>query len=170
MHITQITDFAHQRFRYRKEGSAPSKACGTCYEFTATPVGPTIQTFQGLSNVGSLSKLFVKLHPEDKLRRLVWQEIQLLSYFSEVDRQALRELHNDDNFLDTLVRFHSYECQISGSRAWSGGMAITPISLSEELAKRTVPARLSWLADYYQDYDRLLNGKFYILPLPHLAL
>lgn len=112
-----------------------------------------------VSSVESLSNLFMELKPGDQLRKLVWQEMQLLSYFSQVDREVFRDLHRDDRFLSTVVQFHALQCRRSGSRAWSGGMAIAPISLSDELAKRIVPANHAPLADYFQDYDRFLNGE-----------
>ncbi|EGG09324.1 uncharacterized protein MELLADRAFT_104276 [Melampsora larici-populina 98AG31] len=84
-------------------------------------------------------------------------EMQLLSYFTQVDREVFRNLHRDDEFLNTIVQFHALECQRAGSRGWLGSLADTPVLLSNELADRIVPANLWPLADYYQDYDRLLN-------------
>ncbi|EGG10055.1 uncharacterized protein MELLADRAFT_103389 [Melampsora larici-populina 98AG31] len=111
-----------------------------------------------IPSVESLSRLFRELPAKDTLRRLVWQEMQLLNYFSQVDRQAFRNLHLDDESLSSIVRAHSFDSKRAGGTAWYGGMTIEPISLSDELANRIVPAKLSPLADYYQDYDRLLNG------------
>ncbi|EGF98689.1 uncharacterized protein MELLADRAFT_69141 [Melampsora larici-populina 98AG31] len=110
-----------------------------------------------IPRVETLSKLFKELRADDKLRRLIWQEMQLLSYFSPVDRKAFRDLHLDDTFLRAIVRAHSIESKRTGGKAWYGGMSMGEISLSDELADRIVPAKLSPLADYYQDYDRLLN-------------
>lgn len=124
------------------------------------PIELQIGILQQVPHVESLGKFYATLDTTDQLRETIWQEILLLSYFSQVDREVFRNLHRDpkyDKFLHAVVRSHSFDCQEAGSRAWSGGMTIVPISLSDELAKRIVPPKLSWLADYYQDYDRLLN-------------
>ncbi|EGG09326.1 uncharacterized protein MELLADRAFT_104273 [Melampsora larici-populina 98AG31] len=124
------------------------------------PIELQLGILKQVPHIESLSKLFMTLKPTDQLREMVWQEIQLLTYFSQVDREVFRNLYRDprnDDFLHAVVKSHTYDCQEARSRAWFGGMTIVPISLSDELAKRIVPTKLSWLADYYQDYDRLLN-------------
>lgn len=126
-------------------------------------VQTTILERTSIPSIKYLSKLFTELLAENPLRRdatlrrLVWQEMLLLSYFSRVDREAFRNLHLDDGFLTTIVQAHSIDVQKAGGNAWYGGMSTTPISLSDELADRVVLEKRWPLADYYQDYDRLLN-------------
>lgn len=120
------------------------------------------QILRGVQLMKTLAKEFLKPQPHSPELETIWKTMMLMSSFRQIDREALRELHQDpknDQFFHAYVKFQIYQSEKYNGSLWPGGLKGYPTSLSDELKIRKFKENTIWTKEIYQDYEDLLDGK-----------